>query len=108
MKVGVRRESDGAELVGVVANEKGSFGFQLRGRGRIVHFVKGGHRHSLSCAHKRGKVGGGFGRENKLVNNLDKAPCYIWVKKFFFWFFFNSGSIFSQSTLINRLLQVLI
>ena len=52
MKVGVRRESDGAELVGVVANEKGSFGFQLRGRGRIVHFVKGGHRHLL-CTQKR-------------------------------------------------------
>ena len=30
MKVGVRRESDEAELVGEAANEKRSFGFQLR------------------------------------------------------------------------------
>ena len=28
MKVRVRRESDGAELVGVAANEKRSFGFE--------------------------------------------------------------------------------
>ena len=81
MKVGVRRESDGAERVRVAANEKGGFGFQLRGRGRIVHFVKGRHRHLLSCAHKRGKVedgfgfGFGFGREDILilVTNLDKT-----------------------------------
>ena len=87
MKVGVRRESDGAELVGVVANEKGSFGFQLRGRGRIVHFVKGGHRHLLSCAHKRGKVGDGFGREDKLVTNLDKTLYYIGQEDFFIFYF---------------------
>lgn len=84
MKVGVRRESDGAELVGVVTNEKGSFGFQLRGRGRVVHFVfvQGGHRHYLLCtvhtAHKRGKVGDGVGREDMdiLVTNLDKTLIY--------------------------------
>ena len=72
MKVGVRRERDEAELVGVVANEKGSFGFQLRGR--IVHFVQGGHHHYLLCTERDG-----FGQAAKLVTNL-----YFGQDDFFF------------------------
>lgn len=44
MKVGIGGESDGAELVGVAANEEGRQSLDLRGR--VVDFM-GGHGRDL-------------------------------------------------------------
>ena len=91
MKVGVRRESDRAELVGVAANEKRSFGFQLRGRGRgrIVHFVKGGHRHLLCTQKRKGRRRVWAGRYINIGHQprQNTAIPYLMGQDDFFFFF---------------------